>query len=143
MMTKTGKAGIFFINMRITANCLQGQLTLSFCLVFLFACGFKKEAPPVIPPVTKPLSNEYIGFGVITSSFTHISSESADDSPSIGYLRRSSLVKIIRRQVVKTSGGFQSWVLIDGDEYGWLKEEVMDIYSSEGQAIKASQTIIR
>jgi hypothetical protein len=143
MMTKTVKAGIFLIKMRITANSLQGQLILVFCLVFLFACGLKKETPPVIPPVTKPLSNEYIGFGVIVSSFTHISSDPSDESPSIGYLRRSSLVKIIRRQTVKTSNGFQSWVLIDGDEYGWLKEEVMDIYSSEGQAIKASQIIIR
>jgi hypothetical protein len=111
--------------------------------MFLFACELKKTETPVIPPVTKPLSKEYIGFGVITSSFTHISSDPSDVSPSIGYLRRGSLVKIIRRQIIKTSGAFHSWVLIDGDEYGWLKEEEMDIYNSEEQAKKASQIIIK
>lgn len=122
---------------------LKGQLILTLCLVTVFSCGLKKEDASVIPPVTAPLSRDYIGFGVITSSFTRITSDPADDSPSLGYLRRGSLVRIIRRQTIRTGGGFQSWVLIDGDDYGWLKEEVLAIYNSEGQARTASETILR
>ena len=122
---------------------LTGQLIILFFIVFMCECTLKKEETPVIPPVTNPLSRDYIGFGVITSSFTHINSDPADDSPSLGYLRRGSLVRIIRRQDVKTANSFQSWVLIDGEYYGWLKEEMMDIYSSESQAKTASEANIR
>ena len=142
-MTKIIKAVIFFINMRITVNRLTGQLLLTFIAALVCSCGFKKDETPVIPPVTSPLSRDYIGYGVITDSFTHINSDPADDSPSLGYLRRGSLVRIIRRQDVKTGNSFQSWVMIDGDDYGWLKEEAMDIYNSEGQANTASQAIHR
>ena len=142
-MTKTVKAVIFFINMRITVKHVFGQLFLLCCLAALCACTGKNEDTHVIPPVTSPLSRDYIGFGVITVSFTHITSDPADDSPSLGYLRRGSFVRIIRRQSIKNSGGFQTWVLIDGPQYGWLKEEVMDIYNSESQARTASESVLR
>ena len=112
-------------------------------LTLLYACYAKKEETPVIPPVTAPLSRGYIGFGVITASFTHVTADPAEDSPSMGYLRRGSLVRVIRRQAVKTSGGFVSWVLTEGNQQGWLKEEVMDIYETEGQARTAAESMIR
>ena len=123
-----------------------------FMLVFLFTvfftgCNNRKEEIPVIPPVTSPLSRDYIGFGVITSSFTHITAEPSENSPSIGYLRRGSLVKIIRRQTIKTQNNFVSWVLTDENTHdsaapsGWLKEEVMNIYDNENQAKTASETM--
>ena len=129
--------------MRITANRLTGQLMLILFAASVYSCGLKKEETPVIPPVTGPLSRDYIGYGVITSSFTHINSDPSDDSLSLGYIRRGSLVKIIRRQELKAGNVFQIWVLIDGEHYGWLKEEVMEIYSSESQAKTASETILR
>jgi hypothetical protein len=61
----------------------------------------------------------------------------------MGYLRRGSLVRIIRRQSVKTPGGFVSWVLIDEQQYGWLKEEFLNIYISESQAKTASEAMTR
>jgi hypothetical protein len=143
MMTKTVKAVIFFINMRITVKHGFGQLFLLCCLAAVCACTGKSEDASVIPPVTSPLSRDYIGFGVITTSFIHVTSDPADDSPSLGYLRRGSFVRIVRRQSVKNSGGFQTWVLIDDPQYGWLKEEVMDIYNSEGQARTASESAPR
>ena len=107
----------------------------------LCACGANKEEIPVIPPVTSPLSRDYIGFGVVTSSFTHITDEPSQDSRDLGYLRRSSLVKIIRRQTIGTEGGFTSWVFIDGNLQGWLREDVMEIYESEDQARTASESM--
>ncbi|MDR0302849.1 MAG: hypothetical protein LBI04_11140 [Treponema sp.] len=116
-----------------------GQLLL---LVVLCTCTAKKEAS-VIPPVTSPFSRDYIGFGVVTESFTHITSDPSEDSPSIGYLRRGSLVRILRRQTIKVADVFTSWVLIEGDRHGWLKEDVMDIYDSENQAKTASESMSR
>ena len=103
----------------------------------------------MVPPVTSPLTRDYIGFGVIKDSFTHICADPVDDSPSLGYLRRGSLVKVVRRQVVKTKDGFISWVLTDAGtgsnahQQGWLKEEVMDIYENESQAKTASESLLK
>jgi hypothetical protein len=102
-----------------------------------------RDESPVIPPVTSPLTRDYIGFGIITASFTHITADPSENSQSLGYLRRGTLVKIIRRQVQNTPDGFSSWVLIDGEQQGWLKEEVMDIYNNENQARTASESLIR
>ena len=120
-------------------------LIITLCFIFLFSCSSRKEEIPLIPPVTSPLSGDYIGFGVITASFTHLTEEPSDDSISLGYLRRGSLVRIIKRQTIRTEQGFVSWVLTNGAiiNSGWLKEEVMDIYSNESQARTASEYILR
>jgi len=123
-----------------------GKLTialLALILILLYSCGTKKEEINVIPPVTSPLSGEYIGFGVIKESFTHINTDPSQESPSLGYLRRGSRVKIVRRQTVKTNDGYISWVLTDGQQQGWLKEDVMDIYNNENQAVTASELLSR
>ena len=138
-MTKKVKEVIFFINMRITLKHTLSQLLAAFGILALCACSANKEEIPVIPPVTSPLSRDYIGFGVITSSFTHITAEPSQDSQDIGYFRRGSLVKIIKRRTIKTEGGFVSWVFTDGNQQGWLREDVMDIYDSEDQAKTASE----
>jgi hypothetical protein len=140
-MTKTVKEVIFFIDMRITLKHTFSQLLILFGIAALCACGAKKEEIPLIPPLTSPLSRDYIGFGVITDSFTHITAEPSQDSRDIGYLRRGSLVKIIKRMTVKAGGGFVSWVFTDGSQQGWLREDVMEIYESEDQAKTASESM--
>jgi hypothetical protein len=82
---------------------------------------------------------------VITASFTHISAEPGDSSHSLGYLRRGSLVKIVKRQTIRVNNNFVSWVQLDINDIqnGWLEESVMNIYSSEGQAKTASESILR
>jgi hypothetical protein len=127
--------------MRIAVKYTFGQLCIFIIILALSSCVAKKDEAPVIPPVTSPLSRDYIGYGVITSSFTHITADPSETSEPIGYLRRGSLVRIIRRQIIRTRNEFVSWVLADGNPYGWLKEEVMDIYDSEDQAKTASETM--
>ncbi|WP_461246578.1 hypothetical protein [Treponema sp. R6D11] len=126
--------------MRITAIRILGQLLL---LLAVCTCSAKKEETSVVPPVTAPFSKNYIGFGVIKESFTHVLSDPSEDSSSIGYLRRGSLVKVIRRQTIKNTDIYTSWVLIEGTQHGWLKEEAMDIYDSEYQAKTASESMRR
>jgi len=127
--------------MRITAKRLLGQLPIILIFLTLFSCRGKNEDIPIIPPVTSPLSRDYIGFGVVTASFTHISSDPGDDSPPSGYLRRGSLVRILKRRQIKTGNGFSSWVLTEGSQQGWLREEVVDIYDNESRAKTASETM--
>ena len=134
MMTKTLKIAIFFTNMRI-------KLIILICLIPLFSCRGGRDESNVTPPITAPLSSEFIGYGVITDSFTHVTVDPQENSASMGYLRRGSLVRVIRRQTVRTDSGFQSWVLTDDPQHGWLKESVMEIYSTEGQAKTASQAL--
>ena len=161
--------------MRITVTIPFSQLSALllmslFLIIFNFSsCRANKEEKPVIPPVTSPLTREYIGFGVITSSFTHITEDPAEDSRSLGYLRRGSLVRIIRRQVIKTQDVYVSWVLTDGKHneseseqlpvqnaaqlpaqsaaqlpvQGWLKEDIMEIYDNESKARTASESILK
>jgi len=119
------------------------QLLILLFMAILCSCTAKKDESPVIPPVTSPLSREYIGFGVITASFTHILADPDQDSPSLGYLRRGSLVRILRRQAVKNGDVFTSWVLTQGNQQGWLKEEVLNIYETESQAKTASESMLK
>jgi hypothetical protein len=127
--------------MRLTIRYTIGQVFLFAALPFLCACSVKKEESPIIPPVTSPLSGDYIGFGVVTVSYTHVTVEPAEDSDSLGYLRRGSVVRVLRRQTVKNASDRTSWVLTEGNQQGWLKEEVIDIYDSESRAKTAAKSM--
>jgi len=129
--------------MRITAKRALGQLLLLLAIFTLSACKGKNEEAPVIPPITSPLSRDFIGFGVVTASFTHLTFDPVEDSPTKGYLRRGSLVRILKRQQVKTANGFSSWVLAEGSQQGWLREEVLEIYDNESRAKTASESLIK
>ncbi|MDR2542165.1 MAG: hypothetical protein LBC80_01770 [Treponema sp.] len=142
-----------FTNIRITVKHTFGQLSclvLSLLTVFCFllsGCNGRNGENKVVPPLTSPLSRDYIGFGVITASFTHLNSEPEDNSQSLGVLRRGSLVRIIRRQTIRTQDDFVTWVMADGTVQGtisgWLKEEVMEIFNNESQARTASDNLLR
>ena len=109
----------------------------------LCACGGKNEESLVIPPVTSPLSSEYIGFAVINVSFTHVTAQPEEGSVSLGYLRRGSLVRVIERRIVTSAEGPRFWVLTEGPPRGWIREDVMDIYGNESQAKTASESVSR
>jgi hypothetical protein len=142
-MTETFKRFNIFIDMRIHFKHILGQLIILVFLPVFVSCSGKKDesqaSADVIPPVTSPLSREYIGYGVITASFTHVTEDPAEDGRYLGYLRRGTLVPVLRRQMVKSNNRFTTWVLVDGTSPGWLKEEVMVIYDNESQARTASQ----
>ena len=141
MMTKTAKAVIFFIRMRLHHSYITGQVILFFCLLFC-ACNGKQDEN-IIPPLTSPLSGNSIGFGVIKTSFTHVIAEPKENSASLGYLRRGALVRVVERRIVNDSGGSQSWVMVDTEQKGWLREEVMDIYDNESRAKTAARSMSR
>ncbi|MDR2160462.1 MAG: hypothetical protein LBP23_10395 [Treponema sp.] len=133
--------------MRVGVSCIYRQAWWCILALFLFSCGGKNEAGPVVPPETPPLSRTVIGYGVINVSYTH-----AADSPdaaglSLGYLRRGSVVRIIERRLVKTAENTESWVLVEWEvpqkTQGWLPASVVDVYDTEGQAETASESMTR
>jgi hypothetical protein len=117
-----------------------------YILLFIAACDGRKEETPVIPPLSSPLSQAYIGYGVVNVSYTRISAGTAEDNAaesSPGYLRRGSVVRIHERRLVKNGGKAESWVLVEGDSRGWLRESLIDIYDNESQAVTASESMGR
>jgi hypothetical protein len=110
----------------------------AFVSLFLFACILKKEEKTVSLPFTFPLSQSYIGYGVINVSYTKVNTGTDENGESAGYLRQGSVVRIIERRLVKNEDKTEVWVLVEGTSKGWLKESLIDIYGNESQALTAS-----
>ena len=123
-------------------------LAALFCL-FLFSCSRTSDEIPIIPPPTNPLTRDYIGYGVVNTSFLHIVSEPRLNSDSLGFLRRGSLVKIIERRVLFSRGTAETWVMIEIQHpgpperiiQGWLLEETINVFNNESQAVTAADAM--
>ena len=125
---------------------------LLFAVVF-FGCRRSTEDQIVIPPATFPLAREYIGYGVVNVSFTHLLNKPGPDGVSIGYLRRGTVVRIIERRQIINRGNSESWVLAEGNyqsvpsdghgtsSQGWLQEATLEIYENESRANTASRVM--
>jgi len=129
----------------VTTNQLLILLLLSGILP---SCRRSSEELPVAPPATHPLSREYIGFGVVNVSFTHLLDESGSAGVSLGYLRRGTVVRIIERRHIVNRGSEETWVFVEGNyqgqgsvSSGWLPETALVIYDSESRASTASRTM--
>jgi hypothetical protein len=132
--------------MRIWVNDYRRQvyafLFASFMMFVPGACGGKTGEIPVIPPVTPPLSRPVIGYGVVIVSYTHLVREPGEGGIALGYLRRGSLIRILERRIIRPGENAESWVLVErpqGQDRGWLKESVVDIYDNEFQANTAAE----
>jgi hypothetical protein len=105
------------------------------------SCTGKKDETPVLPPVTFPLSQPHIGFGVINVSYTGVSSVPGEGGASLGYLRRGTVVQIHERRQIKAGGNTESWLLVEETYKGWLKETLVEVYENESKAQTASEAM--
>ena len=134
------------------------QVIPLFFLLFLFSvfsgCHRSSQELPVMPPATHPLAREYLGYGVVNISFTHLLDEPGPGGISRGYLRRGTVVRIIARRQVIIRGKPESWVLAEGNyqgstgtrgagasSQGWLQESTLDVYDNESRAKTASKAM--
>jgi hypothetical protein len=120
-------------------DALPGVFLAALVSLSLSACILKKEEKAVSLPLTFPLSQSYIGYGVINVSYTKVNAGTEENGASAGYLRQGSVVRIIERRLVKNEEKKESWVLVEGTSRGWLKESLLDIYGNESQALTASE----
>jgi hypothetical protein len=132
--------------MRVKLSGVCGQALLLF-LVFS-ACRRSQEEAPVVPPVTHPLSREFIGYGVVNVSFVHLLNEPGPGGVSGAYLRRGTMVRVIERRSVINRGTPELWVLAEGNyqnstvsSQGWLPELNLEIYENESRAKTASDAM--
>jgi hypothetical protein len=102
----------------------------------------------VTPPASNPLTRNYVGYGVVTVSFTHLLSEPAPTSSSEGHLRRGTVLRVIERRQVTNQGNSQSWVLAETDylppaaiSRGWLLETNVQIFDRQSRALTASRAM--
>jgi len=115
-----------------------GRIATVLILLFCMSCFVKKEETPVLPPLTYPLSQSHIGFGVVNVSYTGLGAEPVEGSVSLGYLRRGTVVQIVERRQVKNGGKIESWLLVEEAFKGWLKETLVDVYENELKAQTAA-----
>ena len=107
-----------------------------------------------MPPATHPLTREFIGYGVVNVSFTHLLGEPGSRGVSQGYLRRGTVVRIIERRPVISGSSSEIWVLAEGNypgspgtqgagasSRGWLQESSLEIYDNEPRAATASEAM--
>ena len=128
--------------MKIRIKYILSQVCFAvYVCLSLSACNLKKEEPKVSPPLTFPLSQSYIGYGVINISYTLLSAGIEESGPSPGHLRQGDVVRIIERRMVKNEGKTEAWVLVEGSAKGWLKESLIDIYNNESQATTAAKSM--
>jgi hypothetical protein len=128
------------MKIRIKYVLRQVFLAVYICLS-LSACGLKKEEKTVSPPFTFPLSQSFIGYGVVNVSYTRVNASIEESGSSAGYLRQGSVVRVIERRLVKNEGKTEAWVLVEGTAKGWLKESLVDIYGNESQAVTAAKSM--
>jgi hypothetical protein len=135
-MTKTIKmVTIYYMKIKYI---LRQIFLAALVSLSLFACILKKEEKAVSLPLTFPLSQSYIGYGVVNVSYTKVNADTDENGASVGYLRQGSVVRVIERRLVKKEGKTEVWVLAEGTSKGWLKESLLDIYGNESQALTAS-----
>jgi hypothetical protein len=141
MLTNKRKAYIVEVMMNVARHgALMQGLSLLIVSAFLASCTGKTEENPLRPPPTPPLTRSVIGYGVVSASYTQVFRDPAPGE-SLGYLRRGSLVRVLERRRVTHEGVRESWVLVEGNYRGWLKEEMIRIYDNEARARTAAESI--
>ena len=130
--------------MKIKINNPSSQVYLILIILLLGACNLKKYEIPVIPPLSLPLSQSHVGYGVVNVSYTRVMENIDDESESgasPGYLRRGAVVLIYERKQIVKKGRAESWLLVEENYKGWLKEIYVDVYENELQAKTASDSM--
>jgi hypothetical protein len=141
MLTNNRKEYIVYLMMKFVRHIwlIQGLLLL-IAAAGLASCTGKDKDTPLRPPPTPPLTRPVIGYGVVSASYTQVLREPAPGE-SLGYLRRGSLVRVLERRRVSHGGSRESWILVEGNYRGWLKEEMIRMYDNEARARTAAEAI--
>lgn len=130
--------------MRIRILIHISQVTAVVIIALLTSFCTRNTGETVIsPPATQPLSRSVVGYGVVNASYILVLADPEQADASLGYLRRGAVVSILERRSINTRGNIESWVLVEGNYRGWLKETVVDIYTHKAQAETASENMLQ
>ena len=124
-----------------TARAVAKVCLAIFALALTTACTGRRNDTPVLPPETAPLSQSYVGYGVINVLYTRLSVETTAASPAAGHARIGTVVRIHERRLVRDGAATESWLLIEGDSKGWIREELVSVYANISQARTAAEAM--
>ena len=127
--------------MRVGVSSCLGQGLVCIVILLLGSCRRSPETLSLIPPPSPPLSRSVIGYGVISSSYTQVLNEPSPESVSLGYLRRGAVVEILERRIINVRQAPEPWIRVNQVYRGWIKEEGVQIYLNEAQAVTASEIL--
>jgi hypothetical protein len=127
------------MRLRVSFDLSQGLIF--FIILLLGSCKRPPEELPFAPPATPPLSRSVIGYGVISSSYTQVLNEPSPESVSLGYLRQGAVVEILERRIINSREKAEPWIRVNNVYRGWIKEEGVQIYVNEAQAMTASEIL--
>jgi hypothetical protein len=130
--------------MRLGVILCHGQVFWVFLAALVCAsCGGESAEVILTLPETPPLTRTVIGYGVISSSYTHVAAEPSSTGLSLGYMRKGAIVEVLERRSVNRDGAVESWVFVGGTYRGWLREDVIQVYTSEAQAATAAESLVQ
>jgi len=112
-----------------------------FALTFAVSCIGRRNEAAVSPPETAPLSQSYVGYGVVNVLYTRLSTETTAYSASSGHARLGTVVRIHERRLVREGGRNESWLRVEAESEGWIREELINVYSNVSQARTAAETM--
>jgi hypothetical protein len=67
--------------------------------------------------------------------------EPSPESVSLGYLRRGAVVEILERRIINFRNTPEPWIRVNNLYRGWIKEEGVQVYVNEAQAMTASEIL--
>lgn len=104
----------------------------------LLACGPSGGDRVIEPPSSHPLSERTL-WGVVGASYAPVLDAPRPDGLVLGHRRRGDIVEIGRRiSVGDGDAGSSRWVFLDAENGGWMREEDLSVYDSEGKARTAA-----
>jgi len=112
-----------------------------FILLLAVACSGRRNEAQVLPPETSPLSQSYVGYGVINVLYARLNSETTADSAASGHARIGTVVRIHERRLVRAGGRNESWLMVEEESKGWIREDLVNVYSNLSQARTASEAM--
>ena len=119
-------------------------LRVCFAILVLLsasACDGRRNESPVLPPETTPLSQSHVGYGVINILYTRLGTDTTVDGPAVGHARVGTVVRIHERRLVREGGRNESWLLIEGEDTGWIREDFVNVYANLSQARAAANAM--
>jgi hypothetical protein len=129
----------------MNAKCAPKYFLITFILLSVLlasvACTARNGNIGLLPPETSPLSRELIGFGVVSVLYTRLNSEPSSESAASGQTRIGEIVRVLERRILREDDGSESWLLVEGDSSGWIREEMVGMYENEAQARAAAQAM--
>jgi len=106
-------------------------------LVSLPSCA-RREETQVQPPETFLLSQPHIGYGVVNVLYARIDSDLGAGSAAVGHMRQGTIVRVMERRQVMSGGRSESWLFVEGDSAGWIREDFVNVYANLPQARTAA-----